>query len=76
MNRTKIPWTDFSWSPITGCLGGCSYCYARKMAHRFGQDFRPTFHPERLDQLVGRVPIFDKEPMPQPHVREWPRREG
>lgn len=50
MNRTKIEWTDYTWNPITGCLGGCSYCYARKMAHRFGQSFVPTFHPERLEE--------------------------
>ena len=41
MNRTKIPWADFTWNIITGCLGPhatpslpgrCPYCYARKLA--------------------------------------------
>lgn len=41
MNKTKIEWTDFTWSPITGCLGPngtpsnpqrCSYCYAHRLA--------------------------------------------
>lgn len=39
MNRTPIPWVKnpdgtqgFTWNPITGCLHGCSYCYARKLA--------------------------------------------
>lgn len=32
MNKTKIEWTDYSWSPITGCTRGCTYCYARKLA--------------------------------------------
>jgi len=50
MNRTKIEWTDFTWNPITGCLNNCSYCYARKMYHRFGRDFTPQFHPERLSE--------------------------
>ena len=34
MKKTKIEWCDYTWSPITGCTHGCSYCYARKMAIR------------------------------------------
>ena len=33
---TKIDWCDSSWSPVTGCLHGCEYCYARGIAERFG----------------------------------------
>lgn len=36
MNKTKIDWADMSWSPVTGCLHDCEYCYARKIANRFG----------------------------------------
>ena len=36
MNKTKIDWADMTWNPITGCLHGCEYCYARKIAQRFG----------------------------------------
>jgi protein gp37 len=36
MNKTKIDWADMTWSPVTGCLHGCGYCYARKIAKRFG----------------------------------------
>ena len=40
MNKTKIEWTKnpdgtpgYTWNPITGCLNGCPYCYARKLAN-------------------------------------------
>lgn len=35
-NKTKIDWCDSTWNPVTGCLHGCEYCYARKIAERFG----------------------------------------
>jgi len=54
MNRTRIEWTDYTWSPITGCLHGCPYCYAKKFTKRFPKNypngFNPTFYPERLDE--------------------------
>ena len=34
--NTKIDWCDASWNPITGCLHGCEYCYARRHVRRFG----------------------------------------
>ncbi len=36
MSRTKIEWCDSTWNPVTGCLHDCAYCYARKIANRFG----------------------------------------
>ncbi len=40
MNKTKIEWVKnpdgtqgYTWNPITGCLNGCEYCYARKLAN-------------------------------------------
>jgi protein gp37 len=36
MNETRIEWTDESHNPITGCLRGCAYCYARRKATQFG----------------------------------------
>lgn len=35
MNKTKIEWCDRTWNPVTGCLHGCEYCYARRIAKRF-----------------------------------------
>ncbi len=57
-NETKgegISWAGWSWNPVTGCLHGCDYCYAREIAtsERFKSaypaGFTPLFHHERLD---------------------------
>lgn len=54
MNKTQIEWVvnpdgtnGYTWNPISGCLHNCSYCYARKIARRFGDDFTPKYHTER-----------------------------
>ena len=46
-SKTKIDWCDATWNPVTGCLHGCEYCYARKIAERFGSNQMPIFaeHP-------------------------------
>ena len=44
--KTKIDWCDSTWNPITGCLHGCEYCYARRIANRFaGCDKLSTYMP-------------------------------
>lgn len=45
MNKTKIEWCDSTWNPVTGCLHGCEYCYARGIANRFGTLYK-GFQPE------------------------------
>lgn len=50
-NRQKtaaIEWALWTWNPITGCLHGCPYCYARDRARRFPQKFAPVILPHRL----------------------------
>lgn len=37
MKKTKIDWADSTWNPVTGCLHGCEYCYARGIATRFSR---------------------------------------
>lgn len=37
MNKSKIEWCDSTWNPVTGCLHKCPYCYAKKIAKRFGE---------------------------------------
>jgi protein gp37 len=50
MNTTSIEWTDKTWNPITGCLHGCTYCYARAITRRFRGSFEPALHSERMRQ--------------------------
>lgn len=55
MKKTKIEWCDSTWNPVTGCLHGCEYCYARAMAKRFPavypNGFEPMFYKDRLNQF-------------------------
>ena len=50
MNKTKIEWCDSTWNPVTGCYHNCEYCYARKIATRFGgNDKLSTFRYGQKD---------------------------
>ena len=44
--KTKIDWCDSTWNPVTGCLHGCEYCYARRIAERFGGCWRLDLPPD------------------------------
>lgn len=33
VNNSAIEWTTKTWNPVTGCLNGCPYCYARDLAN-------------------------------------------
>lgn len=59
MNKTKIDWCDSTWNPVTGCLHGCEYCYARKMANRFS-DYEGGFCLTSKEHNDGDVfkPLF------------------
>lgn len=36
LEKSKIDWCDSTWNPVTGCKHECKYCYARRIAERFG----------------------------------------
>lgn len=44
--KTKIDWAESTWNPVTGCRHGCEYCYARKIAGRFGGCWRLDLQPD------------------------------
>jgi len=45
----QVDWSWWTWSPVTGCLHDCIYCFSRDFANRFyPEKFQPTFRPERL----------------------------
>ena len=56
-----ISWAGWSWNPVTGCLHGCDYCYARDIAtsNRFASaypaGFTPLFHHERLEAPANTI---------------------
>ncbi len=63
-DRTKIAWTDATWSPVSGCTkvsAGCANCYisrtppfrkAHRRFERVGNSMTTgvQLHPDRLDQ--------------------------
>jgi protein gp37 len=65
---TRIEWCDLTINPVSGCLRGCSFCYARRMAKRLagmerkhpgstgypteGDPFQPTFHTNKIDKIL------------------------
>lgn len=68
--RTKIDWCDASWNPVTGCLHGCEYCYARNIAYRFGavswETNTENGHDGDFYDGTGENHVLNK-----PAMREW-----
>jgi protein gp37 len=69
-NQTNdsVDWASWTWNPITGCLHGCNFCYAREIANSermrpyYPNGFEPTFHPYRLEAPKNtNVPKSDDE---------------
>ena len=78
-SKTKIDWCDASWNPVTGCLHGCEYCYARGIANRFGLPYAPKLgdpgmegakkydSAEGMDTMLELVKPYEKNGRKQPY---------
>ena len=62
---TKIEWTDMTWNCVWGCENACPYCYARKIAKRFGSKivekelkFLEYLHYEALKYFENNIHTF------------------
>ena len=53
MGRSNIEWCDYTWNPITGCLHGCPYCYARSIARRFSGNIKANFAKARNERILN-----------------------
>lgn len=65
MRKSKIEWCDSTWNPVTGCLHGCEYCYARRIANRFSYTKDWKAFPSNLeldepiiDAVTGRATAY------------------
>lgn len=82
--KTKIDWCDSTFNPVTGCLHGCEYCYARKIAERFG-GLTPDSKLHELSELNrctdgspdcypwGFAPTFHRYKLDEPQHWKAPR---
>jgi len=83
MNRTKIQWVKnpdgtpgWTWNPLTGCLNGCEYCYARKLANgRLRDKYRANKNIARPPMSGQLSPDIIESAVNDPFFpRFWPER--
>lgn len=81
MNKTRIEYADYTWNPVTGCLGPegtgklCDYCYAARLAR--GR-LRSLYLSHRMN-FAGNcrdpfAPRFWKQRLDQPYRVKQPSR--
>lgn len=75
-SKTKIDWADATWNPVTGCLHGCEYCYARRIAERFGAHCGECKESDMIRKPDGNYEIIAGEhisihELDKPFFPEW-----
>jgi protein gp37 len=60
MQKTKIDWADMTFNPVTGCKHGCEYCYASRIARRFG-GYSPLYTEYDVPSYELTVPCFNSK---------------
>ena len=77
MTKTKVEWADMTWNPVTGCLRGCGYCYARGIARRFGEPdadgLRELSGPGGSPYPFGFAPTLHRYRLGEPAKLKKPR---
>ncbi len=71
--KTKIDWCDSTWNPVTGCLHGCEYCYARRIAERFGLPYAPELGDPGMEGARKRDSINGMDTMlelQKPYIKD------
>lgn len=78
MNKTLIEWVKnpdgtqgYTWNPITGCLNGCEYCYARRLANGRLKPLYLANTQFAIDPLSKKWMLAIKDPF---YPRFWPER--
>lgn len=82
--KTKIPYCDSTWNIVTGCLHGCDFCYARRIAERFGIKPFGYVEPTVLEEPIilqgkkepyplGFAPTFHRYRLDEPRRWKKPR---
>jgi len=83
MHRSKIEWVlnpdnktlGWVWNPITGCLNGCPYCYARRLANGRLKERYLANKNLAYDYLEIKKAFDRGEPFQDPfYPRFWPER--
>lgn len=80
MNPTKIEWCTHTWNPVTGCLHGCKYCYARDVANRFPPSLETRYkgvftHGACASGMPDPfIPVFYSYRLDEPAKRKKPAR--
>jgi protein gp37 len=74
--NANVEWASWTWNPVTGCLHGCEFCYARAIVHNeqmapnYPFAFEPAFYEHRLAAPVNtKRPASADEPGHEPDGR-------